>query len=185
MSNNFKNPRIKVVWEDYPENFTQEKVKRIKEHFKIKYGTNNVFVDTAPIINFKETKLSSLDITENVADFEYQKKLMKDFIEENQIKTDLDYLNRLDDRINIDVETKLLSNIKYNKWYIKNVEFDNFLSFGNGNIINFEELGGITVVESTPKNFGGKCIRSNTNINIEYDIEYIKEKLGFIPEELK
>ena len=36
------------------------------------------------------------------------------------------------------------------------VEFDNFLSYGENNEINFTSLPGITVVESTPKNFGGK-----------------------------
>ena len=28
------NPFIKVIWEDTPENFTQEKIKRLKSYFK-------------------------------------------------------------------------------------------------------------------------------------------------------
>ena len=30
------NPFIKVIWEDTPENFTQEKIKRLKSYFKKK-----------------------------------------------------------------------------------------------------------------------------------------------------
>ena len=37
-------------------------------------------------------------------------------------------------------------------------EFSNFLSYGENNVIDFTSLNGITVVESTPKNFGGKTI---------------------------
>lgn len=33
---NLKNPFIKVTWEDTPENFTQEKIKRLKSYFKKK-----------------------------------------------------------------------------------------------------------------------------------------------------
>ena len=45
---------------------------------------------------------------------------------------------------------------RFNKWYIKRIEFSNFMSFGDNNVIDFNELDGITSVESTPKNFGGK-----------------------------
>lgn len=152
----YKNANIRVTWEDYPENFTEERINRVKETFQRKYGTGKVHVKTTPIINFKATKLSSLDITENVSDFQYQKKLMMDFIKENDIKADINYLNKLDDRINIDVQTKMVNSLKYNKWHIKNIRFSNFLSFGEDNYIDFDKLGGITVVESTPKNFGGK-----------------------------
>jgi hypothetical protein len=41
------------------------------------------------------------------------------------------------------------------------------------------------VIESNPANFGGKCIRYDTNIEIEFDVDYIINKLGFLPDELK
>ena len=50
--------------------------------------------------------------------------------------------------------------IRYNRWFVKKVEFSNFLSFGENNIIDFTTLDGITVIESTPKNFGGKSTSS-------------------------
>ena len=33
----YNNPFIKVEWEDTPENFTQERIKRVKEYFQKKY----------------------------------------------------------------------------------------------------------------------------------------------------
>lgn len=154
----YNEPFIKVNWEDYPENFTQEKIKRVKHYFQKKYNTRHVHVVTVPIINFEATKLTSLDITENISDFAYQKKLMLDFINENNIKVDLDKLNALDDKVNEKVHDEMINKIQYNKWYLKNITFSNFMSYGEDNFIDFEKLDGITVLESIPKNFGGKTI---------------------------
>ena len=42
----FNNPSIQVVWEDLPENFTQDKIKSVKHYFSKKYNTTNVNVLT-------------------------------------------------------------------------------------------------------------------------------------------
>jgi DNA repair exonuclease SbcCD ATPase subunit len=152
----FKNPYIKVTWQDTHENFTPEKLNRVKSYFQKKYNTKYVQLITKVITNEDQTKLASLDITENISDFQYQKTLMKDFVEENEINVSLDRLYNLDNKVNEDFIRKNGDRIKYTKWYIKKVEFSNFLSYGENNEINFTDLPGITVVESTPKNFGGK-----------------------------
>jgi DNA repair exonuclease SbcCD ATPase subunit len=48
----------------------------------------------------------------------------------------------------------------FKKWYIKTIEFSNFLSYGENQKLNFQNLGGITVIESDPPNFGGKTVLS-------------------------
>jgi len=40
------NPNIRVIWEDYPENITQDKIKDVRQYFARKYGTTNVNVIT-------------------------------------------------------------------------------------------------------------------------------------------
>ncbi len=152
----FKNPYIKVTWQDTHENFTPEKLNRVKSYFQKKYNTKYVQLITKVITNEDQTKLASLDITENISDFQYQKTLMKDFVEENEINVSLDRLYNLDNKVNEEFIRKNGDRIKYTKWYIKKVEFSNFLSYGENNEIDFTNLPGITVVESTPKNFGGK-----------------------------
>jgi len=153
---NLKNPYIKVTWQDTHENFTSEKLNRVKSYFQKKYNTKYVQIITKVISNDDQTKLASLDITENISDFQYQKTLMKDFVDENEISVSLERLNNLDNKVNEEFIRKNGDRIKYTKWYIKKVEFSNFLSYGENNHIDFTILPGITVVESTPKNFGGK-----------------------------
>ena len=88
----YNNPFIKVTWEDVPENFTPEKIRRVKSYFQEKYKSKNVQVITKTLSNVKETKLQSLEATDNILDHQYQKTLMKDFIKENNINIKWDML---------------------------------------------------------------------------------------------
>ena len=60
------------------------------------------------------------------------------------------------------VENKLLTSQEevtaFKQWYIKKIEFSNFLSYGENQVLDFTKCDGITVVESDPPNFGGKTV---------------------------
>ncbi len=150
------NPFIKVEWEDTPENLTQERIKRVKTYFEKKYNSTNVKIITKILSNNSKTKLKSLDVSDNILDHQYQKNLVKDFIQDNKIDIKWEMINRLDDRVNGEIDKLNQNKVKYNKWHVKKLEFSNFLSFGQDNVIDFTNLDGITVIESTPRNFGGK-----------------------------
>jgi DNA repair exonuclease SbcCD ATPase subunit len=150
------NPFIKVEWEDTPENLTQERIKRVKSYFEKKYNSTNVKIVTKILSNNSKTKLKSLDVSDNILDHQYQKNLVKDFIQDNKIDIKWEMINRLDDRVNGEIDKLNQNKVKYNKWHVKKLEFSNFLSFGQDNVIDFTNLDGITVIESTPRNFGGK-----------------------------
>ena len=152
----YNNPFIKVEWEDTPENLTQERIKRVKSYFQNKYNSTNVKIVTKTINNSSNAKLKSLEASDNILDPQYQKNLVKEFLTENQSTIKWDFINRLDDRVNGEIDKLNQNKVRYNKWFIKKVEFSNFLSYGDGNVIDFTDLDGITVIESTPKNFGGK-----------------------------
>jgi DNA repair exonuclease SbcCD ATPase subunit len=154
------NPFIKVTWQDVPENFTPEKIRRVKSYFQDKYNSKNVKVITKSLTHIENTRLRSLEVTDNILDHQYQKTLMKDFITENSIDIKWELLDRLDNKVNVQIDKLNENKVRYNKWYIKKIEFSNFLSFGENNTIDFEVLDGITVIESTPKNFGGKSTAS-------------------------
>ena len=154
------NPFIKVTWEDVPENFTPEKIRRVKSYFEKKYNAKSVQVITKNLTGVQNTRLESLEVTDNILDHQYQKKLMKDFIKDNDIDIKWELVDRLDNRVNKQIDAENQNKVRYNKWYIKKVEFSNFLSFGDSNVIDFTDLDGITVIESTPKNFGGKSTSS-------------------------
>jgi len=153
---NYKEPFVKVLWQDVPENFTNERIRRLKSFFQEKYKAKNVQVITKNVIENKDTKLKSLDVSESVLDINHQKSLMKDFIKENNIEVDWNKIDRLDSKVNERIVQQNQNKIKYNKWFIKKIEFSNFLSFGQNNLIDFTQFNGLTVVESNPRNFGGK-----------------------------
>ena len=156
----YNNPFIKVTWEDTPENFTPEKIRRVKSYFQDKYKGKNIQVITKSLVNTSDVQLQSLEASDSILDNQYQKSLMKDFIKENKITTKWDLIDRLDNRVNGEIDKLNQNKVRYNKWYIKRIEFSNFLSFGEDNIIDYTALDGITVIESTPKNFGGKSTSS-------------------------
>lgn len=152
------NPYVQVVWEDYPENFTQEKLKNVKHYFQKKYQTTSVNVITK--LKKTEDVEDNVDVSLNIMDKNYQHELLKGILE---LKGQSEYYEEV---LKIDnaVENKMLSEQEetpaFKKWYIKTIEFSNFLSYGDNQKLNFQKLGGITVIESDPPNFGGKTVLS-------------------------
>lgn len=154
--NKFDNPYIQVVWEDYPENFTQEKIKSVRHYFQKKYNSTNVNVITKT--KSTEVTTQTVDVSFNILDKNYQYELVKSFLENKNL------INLTDDILNLDkvVDSRLLLNESeispFKRWYIKNIEFSNFLSYGENQKIDFDKCNGISVVESNPPNFGGKTV---------------------------
>lgn len=153
----FENPIIQVVWEDFAENFTQDKIKSVKHYFSKKYNTTNVNVLTKAK-NVESETMQSIDVSVNITDTQYQLDLITNYLKSkgHEDKTD-DVLN-----INRMVENKMSgdeeTSAQFKKWYIRNIEFSNFLSYGENQRLNFDALNGIVVVESDPPNFGGKTV---------------------------
>jgi DNA repair exonuclease SbcCD ATPase subunit len=91
-------------------------------------------------------------------DKNYQKELVKSYLESKGQDQYLDQLMNID----LAVENRMLANevevTPFKRWYIKKIEFSNFLSYGQNQVIDFEKCNGITVVESDPPNFGGKTV---------------------------
>jgi DNA repair exonuclease SbcCD ATPase subunit len=91
-------------------------------------------------------------------DENYQLELVRSFLESKGNMEHYDDIYQL----NSIVDNKLLQTqtdaAPFKRWYIKNIEFSNFLSYGENQKIDFEKCDGITVVESNPPNFGGKTV---------------------------
>lgn len=150
------NPYIQVIWEDTPENFSQERIKSVKNYFQKKYSSTNVNVVTR--VKTDEKVQQTVDVSLNIMDKNYQSELIKSLlVQKEQDKY-------FDDVIKIDslVESKMLMNdvevSPFKKWYIKKIEFSNFLSYGENQVLDFDKCNGITVIESNPPNFGGKTV---------------------------
>ena len=150
------NPYIRVIWEDYAENFTQEKLKSVKHYFEKKYNTNNVGVITKT--KTVEDTTQTVDISFNILDKNYQLELVKSFLKSKSNENSLDKIIELDSKVDNKLLLESSEVSPFKRWFIKNIEFSNFLSYGQKQKIDFEKCNGITVVESNPPNFGGKTV---------------------------
>jgi len=151
-----ENPYIQVIWEDTPENFTQERIKSVKQYFYKKYNSTNVNVITK--VKATEEDQQTIDVSVNIMDKNYQRELIKSYLESKGNDSVYDKVVEIDNA----VENYLIANdpeiSPFKRWYIKKIEFSNFLSFGEDQVLDFEKCNGITVVESDPPNFGGKTV---------------------------
>ena len=149
-----ENPYVQVVWEDTAENFTQERIKSVRTYFSKKYNSTNVNVLTK--VKTSSDVKQTVDVSFNIMDRNYQIELMKELLKQKGQD------NIFDDVIKLDtaVENKMTSQevTAFKKWYIKKIEFSNFLSYGENQVLDFDQCNGITVVESDPPNFGGKTV---------------------------
>jgi DNA repair exonuclease SbcCD ATPase subunit len=150
------NPYIQVVWEDTADNFTQERIKSVKQYFQKKYNSTNVNVVTK--VKTEENIQQTIDVSVNIMDRNYQIELIRSLLTQKGYE---DYYDKI---INIDsaVENRMMNEdseiTPFKKWYIRKIEFSNFLSYGENQVLDFEKCDGITVVESDPPNFGGKSV---------------------------
>jgi len=150
------NPYIQIIWEDTSENFTQERIKSVKQYFMKKYDSTNVNVITK--VKTTDDVQQTIDVSVNIMDKNYLKELIKNFLESKNLEKHYEQVLNID----LAVENRMLINevevTPFKRWYIKKIEFSNFLSYGENQVIDFTKCDGITVVESDPPNFGGKTV---------------------------
>jgi DNA repair exonuclease SbcCD ATPase subunit len=154
-----ENPYIQIVWEDDSSNFSQERIKSIKEYFQKKYSSQNVNI----ITKLKTQNQEDQQVTEvalNILDKDQQKNMIRSYLESKSQQNYLDQILEIDKNVESRILLNSEDNFAFRKWYIKKIEFSNFLSYGENQVVDFTRLDGITAVESNPPNFGGKTVLS-------------------------
>jgi DNA repair exonuclease SbcCD ATPase subunit len=151
--------RIKVYWDDRPENYSKEAKNKIKNHFAKKYGVNknNIDVIYRPVKfndNGDAIEINGATI-ENIMDLNYQRELMREWVKRENKKIDFERILKLDDKVNAELNLEH-NEVNQNSWSIKWLMINNFLSFGENNYLPFSRLKGLNVVNSVPANQGGK-----------------------------
>lgn len=154
--------QIRVDWQDYPENRTIDSVNRVKTYFSDKYGVpkTSIKINFIPILKNNAGKVIDLSdgIIDNIMDTAYQRGLFREWLNLNDVTIDYERLCRLDDKINEILIDREEEDIRYRRWSIKKLWLNNFLSFGENNVIEYKNLNGLSVVNSLPANQGGKTI---------------------------
>jgi DNA repair exonuclease SbcCD ATPase subunit len=152
----YENPYVQVIWEDTPENFTQERIKSVKQYFTKKYNTTNVNVITKS--KQSEEVIQTVDVSFNIMDKNYQRELIKSMLESKGSMDLYDSIISIDGAVDNKLLVEDVELTPFKKWFIKKIHFSNFLSYGDNQVLDFEKCNGITVVESDPPNFGGKTV---------------------------
>lgn len=153
------NAKVKIYWDDLPHNYSRDAKNKIRNYFSSKYGfnKNNININYRPIK--KTANGDVIEITgagiENIMDVNYQRSLMKEYLDRENKAIDFNRIVALDDKVNGELNIDL-NNVQHKTWSIKWIMIDNFLSFGEQNYIPFTKLKGLTVVNSIPPNQGGK-----------------------------
>lgn len=158
---NFGKKYLRVEWKDVPSNFTSSKQKEIEKAAQKKYDAQNVTVVPVALSNKSESETSEVkaDLTEEISDTNYQRKLMDKFVKDNGYSVNWELLTKLDDNVNKELVENKDAYSKHDEINIKKITLTNFLSFSDKTQeIDFSEFKGITTILSEPENFAGKTI---------------------------
>lgn len=151
--------KLKIYWDDRPENYSRESTLKIRNYFANKYGIekSSINVIYRPVRvgdNGELIEISGAGI-DNIMDRNYQAKLMKTWYEREGKTVDFNRLMDLDNKVNgsLIIESDVIT---HRNWQLKWLYLDNFLCFGDNNFTSFNRLNGLNIVVSEPANQGGK-----------------------------
>tara|TARA_R110000796_G_scaffold252137_1_gene385326 strand:- start:21832 stop:24180 length:2349 start_codon:yes stop_codon:yes gene_type:complete len=151
--------RVKVYWDDKPENYSRQAKLDVRNYFSKKYGVSK---DTINVVyrpvkigkNGEVIEISGAGI-ENILDRNYQLELMKEWFKREGKTIDFKRITDLDKKVNdaLDNQSEIVNN---RSWILKWMYIDNFLCFGEKNFVSLGALNGLNIITSEPANQGGK-----------------------------
>lgn len=149
---------IKVYWDDILDNYSRARELEIQRYFEKKYNAKaNVVFRAIKNASSDSVKGVQADATDQVMDIQYQRKLMKKYIQDNQIEVNWEHLMKLDDNVNTKIESSKELNMRYKKFDIDQIILNNFLSYADTDqVLSLEKHRGLNIVRSEPQNKAGK-----------------------------
>ena len=150
---------IRVYWYDRPENYTKEGKSRVATYFSQNYNVDvkRINVVFRPVQNDGKTEITVSDgVIDNIMDVAYQRKLFKAWLKSESVDVNWERMMRFDDTVNSLLQANKENDFRYKRWGLNRIELSNFLCYGENNIINFDDMKGMTFITSEPANQGGK-----------------------------
>lgn len=151
--------KLKIYWDDKPENYSRESKLKIRNYFASKYGIDkgSINVIYRPVKIGKNGEVIEINGAgiDNIMDKNYQVSLMKQWYDREGKTIDFNRLVDLDNKVNGSLDGEF-DVVTHRSWELKWMFIDNFLSFGEKNYISFSKLSGLNIVTSEPPNQGGK-----------------------------
>lgn len=152
--------KVLVEWRGVSSDLTKMNEDKIRSYFAKKYNIPKSSIRTKFInISDKSGSVSRVsdNIIDDIMDINYQRDLIKTWFDIKSIEVELDRVFKLDDSVNTEISS-ISEDIRFRNWKLKKVSFDNFLSFGEDQVFNYEQHGGVSIVSSNPSNQGGKTV---------------------------
>ena len=151
--------KIHMHWKVSPYDYSKEKEHSLEAAVSKKYGLPRERVKVIPdfiMVNSKGEQVSmNEEIIQNIQDPVFQVQLFKEWLEMNNITDcDFDLIKKIDSEINAKIDYQVYD--KYKRYSIKWIRWDNFLSYGAGNVFDFTNIGRLVLLSSEPANQGGK-----------------------------
>lgn len=151
--------KIHMHWKVSPYDYSKEKLNSLETAISKKYGIPKDKVKVIPefiMVNTDGEKVSiNEEIIQNIQDPVFQVQLFKEWLEMNKITDcDFDLIKKIDSEINARIDYQVYD--KYKRYSIKWLRWDNFLSYGEGNVFDFTDIGRLVLLSSEPANQGGK-----------------------------
>lgn len=151
--------KIHMHWKVSPYDYSKEKLNSLEAAISKKYAIPKDKVKVIPefiMVNTDGEKVSiNEEIIQNIQDPVFQVRLFKEWLEMNKITDcDFDLIKKIDSEINARIDYQVYD--KYKRYSIKWLRWDNFLSYGAGNVFDFTDIGRLVLLSSEPANQGGK-----------------------------
>ena len=143
--------KVEIQWNVKPIDYSVEKADEIRSKMANKYGIPKRNIHINPNFIKKnangETEVATSDISKNIQDPKFQQELFKKFLEENNITDyNFDAILNIDNMINSIIDYSVYD--KYRRYRIEWVRWSNFLSYGENNFIDFNDLNGLVLLKS-------------------------------------
>ena len=135
--------KIKVYWDDTPENYSKENKIIVRNHFATKYGVDKAHINVV----YRPVKINKagepIEISgagiENIMDGGYQKELFKEWLTRESKEVDFERIIKLDNKVNDELDIEDVG-AAHKKWSIKWMVLNGFLCFGPKNFVSFSKL---------------------------------------------
>ena len=151
--------KVEVQWNVRPVDYSVEKVEDIRSKMAFKYGIPKKNVYISPNFIKKnangENEVATAEIAQNIQDPKFQQELFRQYIEENNITgCDFETILNIDNMMNSIIDYSVYD--KFRRYKVEWIRWSNFLSYGENNFIDFNDLTGLVLLKSEPSNQGGK-----------------------------
>ena len=151
--------KVEIQWNVRPVDYSTEKADEIRSKMAFKYGIpkKNVYINANFIKKNHEgeNEIATADIVQNIQDPRFQQELFKQYLNDNNITDyDFDTIISIDNIMNSLIDYSVYDKLR--RYKIEWVKWSNFLSYGDNNFIDFNNLSGLVLLKSEPANQGGK-----------------------------